>query len=104
MSDEPAEGDADQRWCRVHQTQHPIGEFYKIKDARYAGGYRYQCKARAKQQVAEAHRNAPEGSALRESIRKANRKYTKAHPEQNRAKVAAHRARKKAQEGGNSSE
>lgn len=95
MDDDQAE--AAERWCKAHQTNHPIGEFYKIKAARYAGGYRYVCKQLADAKNAAARREAPEGSRMRESIRRANRESIKRHPEANRARVAAHRARKKAQ-------
>lgn len=96
MDNDAPEG---QRWCEAHQTNHPIGEFYKVKAARYAGGYRYECKVIAKERVATSRRNAAEGSQLRETIRKANNESNKRHPEANRARVAAHRARKKHESG-----
>jgi hypothetical protein len=92
MDDDQVEAE---RWCKAHQVNHPIGDFYKIKAARYAGGYRYICKQLADAKNAAARRNAPEGSQMRATIRKANRESIKRHPEANRARVAAHRARKK---------
>lgn len=87
------------RYCPDCAAERPISEFYRTKAARYAGGYRYSayCKTHTKARTAAAAKAAPEGSLLRDSIRRANRESIKRHPEQNRARVAAHRARKKAQ-------
>jgi hypothetical protein len=97
MTDDTA-GTPTTKYCPDCGAQRPIDQFYRTKAKGYAGGYRYSayCKTHAKARTARAAKNAPEGSKTREAIRRANRTYASAHPEQNRARVAAYRARKKA--------
>jgi hypothetical protein len=87
------------KYCPDCEAERPLEEFYRTKAARYAGGYRYSayCKTHTKARTAAAARNAPEGSKTREARRRANNASNKRHPEKNRARVAAHRARKKTQ-------
>jgi hypothetical protein len=97
MGDDPVlEGT---KFCPDCGEERPLSSFYRVKAARYAGGYRYgaYCKTHEKERVRRARQQAPEGSKLRESIRRANREAIKRNPEANRARVAAHRKRKKAQ-------
>jgi hypothetical protein len=95
MSDDDSE--TAERWCKSCGAMHPLSAFYRIKARRYAGGYTYRCKVQTDQRNAAARRNAPADSPMRETIRRANRESIKRNPEANRARVAAHRARKKAQ-------
>jgi hypothetical protein len=83
-----------QRWCEAHQTDHPIGEFYRVKDASYAEGYRYRCKQLTKERNAATAKAAPEGSKLRETQRRVKRDWAKQHPENARRNSANYRARK----------
>jgi hypothetical protein len=87
------------KYCPDCDAERPIEEFYRTKADRYAGGYRYSayCKTHMKARTAAAAKSAPEGSKLREATRRANRESIKRHPDKNRARVAAHRARKKVQ-------
>jgi hypothetical protein len=82
------------KYCPDCGADRPLGEFYRTKAAGYVGDYRYSayCKTHTKARTAAAAKNAPEGSKLREARRRANRESIKRHPEQNRARVAAHRA------------
>ena len=103
MSDEQPNGTKVCPDCaaeRGDNGERPLSAFYRMKAARYAGGERYSayCKTHTKKRTAQAARNAPEGSKLREAIRRAGREAIKRHPEANRARVAAHRARKKAEQ------
>jgi hypothetical protein len=87
---------SDARFCPDCGDARPLAEFYRVKAAKYAGGYRYgaYCKAHTKARTAAAQREAPEGSALRESMRRAKRDWIAAHPETNRRNVARHRAQR----------
>jgi hypothetical protein len=84
-------------FCKDCGHDRPLSDFYRVKDKRAAGGYRYgpYCKAHTKVRNAEARRNAPEGSRLRESMRRASAKWDAAHPENRRERVARHLAKKK---------
>jgi hypothetical protein len=89
------------RYCPDCGAERPIGEFYRLKAAGYAGGYRYSgyCKTHTKARTAATAKNAPEGSKTREAIRRASRTWRQRHPEQRRRQAAADYARKKAQAG-----
>jgi hypothetical protein len=97
----PPEGAGDRppatKYCPDCGAERPLEAFYRTKAKNYAGGYRYSayCKTHMKARTAAAARNAPEDSKLREARRRASRAWKKRNPEQNRARVAAHRARKK---------
>ena len=80
--------------------QQPLQAFYRVKAARYAGGYRYSsyCRRHTKARNLQVRNNAGEGTALCPAMRRANKAYADTHSEQNRAAVARHRTRKKAHE------
>ncbi len=81
------------KYCPDCGEERPIEEFYQIKAARYKGGYRYSshCKHHSYQRTLEARRNAPEGSKLRETMRRHHRRYIKDNPEKNRAHQKTYR-------------
>jgi hypothetical protein len=87
------------KFCPDCNAERPLAEFYRIKAATYAGGYRYSayCKTHTKARTAAAAKKAAVGSGVREANRRASRVYAAKHTEQTRARVAAHRARRKAQ-------
>jgi hypothetical protein len=88
------------RFCPDCGAERPLAEFYRVKAKGYAGGYRYgaYCKTHTKARTAAAQRQAPEGSALRESMRRAKRTWLAEHPDVNRRNVAKHRARTRTDE------
>jgi ribosomal protein L44E len=90
-----------QMFCKDCGHERPLSDFYRVKDARAAGGYRYgpYCKTHTNARTAESRRKAPEGSSARESMRRASRKYAAEHKEATRERVARHRARKKGDAG-----
>jgi hypothetical protein len=96
MTDNQVEGT---KFCPDCNADRPLSEFYRTKAARYAGGYRYSayCKTHQKARVAEAAKNAPEGSKLRETQRRVKRDWAQQHPENAQRNSANYRARKKAQ-------
>jgi hypothetical protein len=89
------------RFCPDCGCDRPLTDFYRVKAASYAGGYRYgaYCKEHTRQRSAQAMRDAPQDSPLREKARTSKREWIKAHPEVNRRNQAATRARKKTQTG-----
>ena len=100
--DKPADQPGDTKICpdcaaeNGDDGRQPLSEFYRTRAARYAGGYRYSayCKTHAKRRTAQAARDAPEGSKLRESQRKTKREWAQHHPENARTNSANYRARK----------
>ena len=67
----------------------PLDEFFQVRAARYAGGVRVSayCKRHTRIRKAATLRNAPEGSKLRESQRKAKREWAA----RNRVKIKENR-------------
>jgi hypothetical protein len=86
------------KFCKDCGHNRPIADFYQIRDGRLDGAVRPStyCREHTKVRNMAATRNAPEGSGLRESARRASRKYAAAHKEAIRERVARYRARKKA--------
>jgi hypothetical protein len=84
------------RYCPDCGAERPIAEFYRLKAARYAGGYRYSayCKTHTKARTAAAAKAVPEGSLLRETQRRVKRDWAKQHSENARRNSANYRARK----------
>jgi len=87
------------KFCPDCDAERPLAEFYRTKAARYAGGYRYSayCKTHTKARTAAAAKQAADDSPLRAAMRRASRTYAEKHPEQIRTRMAAYRARRKAQ-------
>lgn len=85
------------KYCPDCGCDRPLSAFYRVKAANYAGGYRYgaYCKVHTRQRSAQAMRDAPADSPLREKARRSKREWIAAHPEVNRRNQAATRARKK---------
>lgn len=88
------------KFCKDCGHDRPLSDFYIVKDARAASGVRPSayCKEHMIARSAAAKRNAPEGSKIRESGRRASRKYAADHKEATRERVARWRAQKKAKQ------
>lgn len=66
----------------------PLSEFYRVKAARYAGGYRYtaHCKEHTQIRGMEYRRNAPKESGTKQSQKRAQRNWERRNPEQARVR------------------
>lgn len=84
------------KFCPDCGVERPLSEFYRVKNAASAGGYRYgsYCKEHANKRVAETRRNAPADSPTREAARRASAAYDERNPENRRERVARHRTKK----------
>lgn len=71
----------DTKYCPSCEETKSLDEFYRVKAARYAGGYRYRayCKACTKAKNKFDIKNAPEGSKLRETVRRVKREWKHSH-------------------------
>lgn len=86
------EGNPIEKDCPDCKERHPIENFYKIRSKTYRGGYRYSayCKKHTYQRTLKSKLEAPEGSKLREAMRRGQRKYMKNHPDKARAQRQAY--------------
>lgn len=87
------------KFCPDCGAERPLSEFYRVKSAAARDGYRYTayCKTHMKARNLQARKNAPEGSKLRETVKRVNREWAQQHPENARRNSANYRGRKKAQ-------
>lgn len=83
------------KFCPDCDAERPLDEFYKIRAPRYRGGFRYSafCKMHTIARNTAARANAPEGSGIKQAVKRANKKWATAHPEANRVAQARWRER-----------